>query len=120
MLTEGSDEMLMVAIAAGDQRSLRLLMDRHMKSVIRLSERVLLSTADADDVAQEAFLRVWKHAGRFEPARAKFQTWLYRIAMNLALDRKRSRKPEPLEAAGHCASAEVSALDRLIDSEQRR
>lgn len=120
MLTEGSDEMLMAAVAAGDQRSLRLLMDRHMKPVIRLAERVLLSTADADDVAQEAFLRVWKHAPRFEPERARFRTWLYRIVMNLALDRKPSRRAEPIEAAEYCASGEMDALDRLIDGERRQ
>jgi len=91
MLQEESDEMLMAAMASGDQRSLRILMDRHMIAAIRLSERILLSRSEADDIAQEAFFRVWRNAARFDPGRARFKTWLYRIVVNLAIDRKRRR-----------------------------
>jgi RNA polymerase sigma-70 factor, ECF subfamily len=117
---EASDEMLMAAIASGDQRSFRALMGRHMRGTIRLSERILLSQTEADDVAQEAFFRVWQHAGRFDPARAKFKTWLYRIVLNLAIDRKRTRITEPIETVYDYPSEEDSALDQVIDSEQRR
>ena len=97
MQAEGSDDMLMAAIAAGDQRSLRTLMERHMKSAIQLAERVLLSPGEADDVAQEAFFRVWKHAAAFDPGRARFTTWLYRIVLNLAIDRRRRPPTVPVE-----------------------
>jgi RNA polymerase sigma-70 factor (ECF subfamily) len=119
MQEEVSDEMLMSAIANGDQRSFRTLMGRHMKGTIRLSERILLSQSEADDVAQEAFLRVWQHASRFDPGRARFKTWLYRIVLNLAIDRKRTRVAEPIEAAHNKPSEDGSALDHVIDRQER-
>ncbi|MCM5557688.1 RNA polymerase sigma factor [Pleomorphomonas sp. NRK JP5] len=94
-----SDESLLKKISAGDQRALRLLMDRHMARAIRLAERVLRDAAAADDVAQEAFVRVWKHASRFDEDKAQFTTWLYRIVVNLALDRTRRPGHAPLEDA---------------------
>ena len=120
MQEEVSDEMLMAAIASGDQRSFRTLMGRHMKGTIRLSERILLSPSEADDVAQEAFFRVWQHAPRFDPARARFKTWLYRIVLNLAIDRKRTRVSEPIETVHNHSSEDGSALDQVIDAEERR
>lgn len=120
MLKEESDEMLMAAIASGDQRSLRLLMDRHMTAVIRLSERILLAQSEADDIAQEAFFRVWRNAARFDPGRARFKTWFYRIVVNLAIDRKRRPVPAPIEAAADQASGAPDALAAVIEAERRR
>lgn len=105
------DESLVGRIAAGDQRALRLLMDRHMGRAIRLAERVLRDASAADDVAQEAFVRVWRHAARFDAGRARFSTWLYRIVMNLALDRARRAGHAPLETA-------LSVEDDAPDGEQ--
>lgn len=93
------DESLVGRIAAGDQRALRVLMDRHMGRAIRLAERILRDASAADDVAQEAFVRVWTHAARFDATTARFSTWLYRIVVNLALDRARRRGHVPLDDA---------------------
>jgi RNA polymerase sigma-70 factor, ECF subfamily len=82
-------------IAAGDESALQALMRRHLASTVRLAARVLGSPAAAEDVAQESFLRVWKHAANFEgPAErgAKFTTWLYRIVVNLCIDEKRKSR----------------------------
>lgn len=119
-MLEESDEMLMAAIASGDQRSLRILMDRHMTTVIRLSERILLAQSEADDIAQEAFFRVWRNAARFDPLRATFKTWLYRIVVNLAIDRKRRFVPAPIEAAADQPCAAPDALAAVIEAERRR
>lgn len=94
-----TDESLLRKISAGDQRALRLLMDRHMAHAIRLAERMLRDSAAADDVAQEAFVRVWRHASRFDARKGRFTTWLYRIVMNLALDRARRPGHAPLDDA---------------------
>lgn len=95
------DAQLMQRIATGDQRALRDLMQRHLGRTVRLAARILGSTGAAEDVAQEAFVRVWKHAGNWEdPAQAgaKFTTWLYRIVLNLCIDEKRKRSFADIDA----------------------
>lgn len=65
---------------------------------------------EAEDVAQEVFLRVWTQAPRWQPEGAKLTTWLYRIAMNLCIDRKRKVTALPLEAAGEPEDGRPSAF----------
>ena len=88
-----SDELLMAAIAAGDQFAFSRLVERHLSRTVGLATRLMGSRADGEEVAQEAFSRVWSHAGRWRPigagGNARFTTWLYRIVVNLAIDRKR-------------------------------
>lgn len=87
------DAALMHQIAAGNQRAFQKLMRRHLARTVRLAQRIMGgNTLAAEDVAQEAFIRVWKHAGNWEdPGKsgAKFTTWLYRIVLNLCIDEKR-------------------------------
>ncbi len=118
-----ADARLMQDIAKGDQRALQKLVRRHLAGTVRLAVRILGSSAAAEDVAQEAFIRVWKHAANFEdPAArgAKFSTWLYRIVVNLCIDEKRKTKlfalddiPEPVDetknAEGKMQQREQSA-----------
>lgn len=92
-----SDDDLVVAVAKGDAASCRLLMERHLPRMVALARRMLGSQADAEDVAQEVFLRVWTHAERWQPGRAQFGTWLHRVATNLCLDRLRKRRPENID-----------------------
>jgi len=108
------DAKLMQRIAAGDQRAFRDLMQRHLSRTVRLAARILGSTGAAEDVAQEAFVRVWKHAGSWEDpkqAGAKFTTWLYRIVLNLCIDEKRKRSFTDIDAIPECA-------DETPDAEQ--
>jgi len=101
------DADLMRRIADGDQRAFQQLVHRHLAGAVRLATRVLGSSAMAEDAAQEAFIRVWKHAGSFEDPEkrgAKFTTWLYRIVLNLCIDEKRRIRfdalddvPEPMD-----------------------
>jgi RNA polymerase sigma-70 factor (ECF subfamily) len=88
-----TDEMLMASIAAGDQLAFARLVERHLARTVGLATRIMNSRVDGEDIAQEAFSRVWSHAGRWRPigggGNAKFTTWLYRIVVNLAIDRKR-------------------------------
>lgn len=81
----------MQRIAAGDAAAFRELSTSHLSMIVTYTTRILGSTADAEDVAQETFLRAWQHAKRYEP-RARARTWLLAIAHNLALDRLRRRK----------------------------
>ena len=89
---------------------------RHMPRAIRLAQRIVRDPAEADDIGQEAFLRVWNKASSFDPKMARFTTWLYRIVLNLSFDRTRKPRLSPLDEA-----AEVSmALTMRIDERVRR
>jgi len=96
-----SDEQLMAAIATGDQLAFARLVERHLARTVGLATRLMGSRADGEEIAQEAFSRVWSHASRWRPlgsgGNARFTTWLYRIAVNLAIDRKRRTKLTPLD-----------------------
>lgn len=83
----------MTAIAEGDKFAFSRLVERHLARTVGLGTRLMGSRADGEEIAQEAFARVWTHAGRWRPigsgGNARFTTWLYRIVVNLAIDRKR-------------------------------
>jgi RNA polymerase sigma-70 factor (ECF subfamily) len=98
---------------AGDQAAFALLVRGHYPVAYALALRILCNEMEAEDVAQEAFVRVWRHLDRFDPE-TRFTTWLYRIVTNLSLDQIRSRRrkggrvlnrreddeaPEPVEAS---------------------
>lgn len=91
-MDEASDDELVAAVAKGDERSCRVLMDRHLGRIVALARRMLGNQADAEEVAQEVFLRVWTHADRWQPGKAQFGTWLHRVAANLCLDRFRRHR----------------------------
>ena len=114
-----TDEALVAQSASGNHRAFRLLMVRHMGRTIRLAESILGGSSDADDVAQEAFVRIWKGASSFDPAVARFTTWLYRIVVNLAIDRSRRARGDPIEAAADIAADEPGALAGLIAKEEQ-
>ncbi len=93
---EGADDAELMAWAgAGDRAAFDLLVARHGERALRLALRVLGGPTEAEEVAQEAFLRAWRAAARFDPDRARFSTWLHRIALNLAIDRARRRGTAP-------------------------
>lgn len=121
MCGEASDEELMARVAmVGDHAAFRMLMHRHMRRAIRVAQGIVSNAADADDIAQDTFLRVWNRAKSFDPALAKFTTWMHRIAVNLAIDRTRRVPTEPIELAADVADPDDGALATLIEREQRR
>ena len=97
------DEELLARVAAGDATAVRALVGRKLPRLLALAGRLLGSAAEAEDVAQDAFLRVWKQAPRWRPGEARFDTWLHRVALNLCYDRLRRRREvsyaEPPERA---------------------
>ena len=93
------DTALFQRIARGDALAFRELTRRHLTMIVTYAARILGSSADAEDVAQETFLRAWQKAADYEP-RARARTWLLAIAHNLALDRLRRRKTRREEPAG--------------------
>jgi RNA polymerase sigma-70 factor (ECF subfamily) len=116
-----SDEDLMARIGQGDEPAFRLLARRYLPRSLGLARRVLGNEADAEEVVQEALLRVWLNAARWRPT-AAFRTWFYRVLLNLCLNRKR-RAPfaaladieEPADPApGPSLEIEHRQTDRLV------
>ena len=97
-LDDATDDDLVALVAQGDETACRLLVDRHLSRVIAVARRMMGNQADAEEVAQEVFLRVWTHAERWEPGRAQFTTWLHRVATNLCLDRLRRHTMDDIES----------------------
>jgi RNA polymerase sigma-70 factor, ECF subfamily len=116
---DDNDEALMAKVARGDQLAYCELSRRHLPAMLGLARRVLGNAADAEDVAQEAMLRVWTHAPRWQPL-AAFRTWLTRVVVNLCLDRRRRRPWVALEAAGEIVDPAPGVTEKAEQSERER
>jgi RNA polymerase sigma-70 factor (ECF subfamily) len=97
------DAQLMLQVQEGDVGSFELLLSKYRRPVIGYLYRMVQNRAVAEELAQEAFLRVYRARGSYEPA-AKFTTWLFRIATHLALnslrDSKHQRREQSVDGAG--------------------
>ena len=107
---------------AGDDRAFDELVQVHRREVYRLAYRLLGNHADADDLAQEAFLRVYRSLTRFR-RESSFRTWLTRIVLNLAADRRSERSAKrqvPLEEVPpHEMSVELGSAARYFPLAER-
>jgi RNA polymerase sigma-70 factor, ECF subfamily len=108
---------LIRAAQQGDQRAFEQLVRLYDQSVLRLATNLLRSPEEANDIYQEAFLRVYKnlHTFRFD---CSFHTWLYRIVSNLCLDALRKRKVRREESS--VVETSEGLLDRMDAVEERR
>ncbi len=105
----------MRALAAGDPGASETLVARHLARLVAFADRMLGDAAEAEDVAQETFTRLWQTAGRWEPGRARVSTWLHRVASNLCIDRLRRRRDERADddtAAADPALGPAAAVGR--------
>ena len=91
-ISPAADAVLLVRASEGDEQAFSVLVDRHYGFVFRVAARVLSEAADAEDVAQEAFVRLWRDPGAIDNP-AALKGWLARVARNLAIDRIRRTKP---------------------------
>lgn len=107
----------MARAAQGDGRAFRTLAERHARAAHGLARRILGNEAMAEDIVQDALLRVWINAPRWRPE-AAFRTWLYRIVVNLCLNAKRRAQALPLMAAEHVADAALPA-DAQLEARER-
>jgi RNA polymerase sigma-70 factor (ECF subfamily) len=111
-----ADEALLAAMAAGDRDAATAFVRRFQRRVFGLALSVLDDPALAEEVAQEAFARAWRHAPVFDPRRATVATWLLTITRNLAIDALRMRRAEPVDPAWlvriPLAAPEASVEDR--------
>ncbi len=122
------DDALLVLFANGDAQAARELTERLAPRAFGVALRVLGDRAEAEDVTQEAMLRLWRMAPDWQRGQAKVSTWLYRVVMNLCLDiKRRSRRaavpidavPEPLDPQPGATArlqqdARLGALQRAL------
>jgi RNA polymerase sigma-70 factor, ECF subfamily len=92
------DEELVRQVAQGDEQALSELYDRYSRPVYATGVRLLGDAHLAEDLVQEAFTKVWQAAPSFDPRRARFATWLYRVTRNRAVDLDRRRRARPQSA----------------------
>lgn len=89
-LALASEAVLLSAVARGDNRAFRKLVDMHLGIMLGIARRMLGDAAEAEDVAQEAMLRLWRNAATLELGPGGLKPWLRRVVSNLAIDRIRS------------------------------
>lgn len=88
----GDETALLARVAAGDAEAFRGLVDRHLPTVLAVGRRMLRDDAEAEDVAQETLLRLWRNAGGLELGPGGVRPWLRRVVSNLCIDRVRARR----------------------------
>ena len=86
------DEDLVRRVGQGDPAAAQTLVARKLPRILTLAQRMLGDAAEAEDVAQEAMLKAWRQAPKWAPGKARFDTWLHRVALNLCYDRLRRRR----------------------------
>jgi RNA polymerase sigma factor (sigma-70 family) len=123
MLAEVADDALLVLYANGDAYAARLLTQRLLPRVLNYAARLLSDPAEAEDVAQEAMLRLWRVASEWRQGEAQVSTWLYRVAGNLCIDRMRRRKRAasmPLDEAPELVDTAAGAETGMIEADRLR
>jgi RNA polymerase sigma-70 factor (ECF subfamily) len=122
---EAQDEAALVArVAAGEAQAFRALVDRHLSTVLAIARRMLRDDAEAEDVAQETLLRLWRNAARLELGEGGVRPWLRRVAANLCIDRVRAQRntslgdalPEEVEPASQMTTLLERELGRRVDA----
>lgn len=112
------DAELLAQFAGGDQSAARALTDALLPGALRQAWRMLGDQAEAEDVAQDAMMRLWKQAADWRAGEARVSTWLYRVVHNLCIDRIRKRRPQvPVEDAPEPVDPDPSVLDRMAQSD---
>jgi len=114
---DAEDQELMAAVARRDDRALARLIERHLAWALRFVERMVGGRADAQDLVQTAFLRVWQGAARWTP-RAKFSTWFYRVLHNLCMDHFRDRRA-PTDALEEDHADDAPTAEERMAATQR-
>ena len=113
-LTDVSDETLLVLYGNGDRDAARSLTLRMGPLAYRVAYRMLSDAAEAEDVAQEALLRLWRIAPEWRNGEAKVSTWLYRVVTNLATGRLRKRRGVGLDEAPEVEDGAPSVVQTMI------
>lgn len=114
-----NDAALLARYAAGDRKASVELTQRLLPRVFNHATRVLGDATEAEDVAQEAMMRLWRIAPDWRSGEAQVSTWLYKVTANLCTDRLRRRSNLPLEASSEVADPAPSMVRRLHEQTRK-
>lgn len=112
------DDALMARAAAGEAAAAERLVSRHGPRAMGLAVSMLADRAEAEDVAQEAMLRLWRQAPRWRAGEAQVSTWLHRVVSNLAIDRLRRRRRWSAEDPPELPDERPGAEARLAEADR--
>ncbi|MGP1273930.1 MAG: RNA polymerase sigma factor [Caulobacterales bacterium] len=115
-----SDAALARALARGEPAAMQGFVARTLPQITGIARRMLGDGAEAEDVAQETYLRVWRNADRWKPGAAKFDSWVMRIAVNLCYDRLRKRREAQMPEGLDRETGEAGADARLAAEDSRK
>jgi RNA polymerase sigma-70 factor, ECF subfamily len=115
---------LLARVSAGEAQAFRSLVDRHLPTVLAIARRMLRDDAEAEDVAQETLLRLWRNAAGLDLGAGGVRPWLRRVASNLCIDRVRARRnlsggdavPEEAEPASQVRHLVERELSQRVDA----
>ena len=131
---EDPDLELLGRIGSGDAAAVRTMVERKLRRLLALATRMLGDPIEAEDIAQECFVRLWRQAPQWRPGGARVDTWLHRVALNLCYDRLRKRReimvellpdgPDPGQAPNSALDdadrvGEVAAVLQALPERQR-
>lgn len=117
LLTALDDAALMGEVARGGVEPFAVLVERHTPALYRVAVRMLGDAAEAEDVVQECFTRLWQHAARWRPSGAGLVGWLHRVAVNLCFDRKRRFRVVPTDEVPDRAD-DAPLADELLEARE--
>lgn len=112
---EDPDGELVVRVGAGEPAAVQAFVARKLPRMLALARRLLGDPIEAEDVAQEVFVRAWKQARSWRPGAARFDTWMHKVALNLCYDRLRRRREQPMAEPPEQVDPSVSAEQGLQD-----
>lgn len=111
------DEHLLERMGRGDMAAVSILVSRKMPRLVALARRMLGDPVEAEDVAQETLLRTWKQAATWVPGKARIDTWMHRVALNLCYDRLRRRRDQVSTDDVEIVDGAISAPARMEAAE---
>ena len=115
------DQELLALIQDGSHQAFAELVQRHTERFYRLAYRYAQNRETAEDLVQDAFVRLWENPASWRPDRnSKFTTWFYRIVVNLCLDWQKKKRPFPLDENMPLADERESADEAMIRSQEQR
>lgn len=107
---------LILSAQKGDRTAFKVLVNQHLPNVLALGFRMLGNANEAEDVAQDVLLNLWQNLKVYDPEKAKFSTWLYKITANRCLDVLRKKTPEQLPE-DYDPTIEAEQLDTLYNKQ---
>ena len=112
------DTSLIERVGRGEPAATRMLVSAKLPRILGLATRLLRDPAEAEDVAQEAFVRAWRNAAAWQPGRARFDTWLHTVVLNLCRDRLRRRREVAIDKIPESIDPSPDAEAGLIEAER--